>query len=309
MTDHRPILIRPRWQPARRSVLAKKSFRSGLPLALLLAMKPCYAAEVNAPLEPEIGGAHAPATRLWYWDPIRDFVVDTGEDTGHILTAPVRMDSRDWLITGAVGAAIIGTAVALDDPVQRFSNRHPSRFADHLAKGAEPFGAAYSFAVIGAFGVGGLALEDEHGKAVFWDSLEATVIASGLITPTLKFVVGRSRPNKEQGSRHLRPFSSGASFPSGHATQAFAVASVIATVYDESPWVTPLALTGAGLVGFARIRGNNHWLSDVIAGGVIGSGVGYTVVHANRGRRVGMQLAIAPLLSSDGQGVSVTWDF
>ena len=135
------------------------------------------------------------------------------------------------------------------------------------------------------------------------------MIASGLITPTLKFVVGRSRPNADHGPHHFQPFSSSASFPSGHATQAFAVASVVATGYDEVPWVAPIAYTGAGLVGFARIRGNNHFLSDVIAGAVIGTGVGYTIVHANRGRQHPQALTIAPLVCDAGQGVSIEWRF
>ncbi|HEX6159043.1 MAG TPA: phosphatase PAP2 family protein [Thermoanaerobaculia bacterium] len=89
------------------------------------------------------------------------------------------------------------------------------------------------------------------------------------------------------------------SFPSNHATQAFAVATVIARHYEERRWVRWLAYGVATGVGFARIYHDDHHTSDVIAGAAIGTFVGHTVVTTNQKWRV----------QSDGKRVvvSVRW--
>jgi membrane-associated phospholipid phosphatase len=110
------------------------------------------------------------------------------------------------------------------------------------------------------------------------DSVSASIIAGGIITPVLKFAVGRSRPRETSGTYVFKPFSAHQSFPSGHATQAFAVATVIASHYTEW-WEQTLAYGAAGLVGVGRIQQNAHFASDVVAGSAIGWAVGRAVVH------------------------------
>ena len=88
-------------------------------------------------------------------------------------------------------------------------------------------------------------------------------------------------------STSFHPFSgSDNSFPSGHATQAFAVASVI-SAHSDQVWVSVTAYTIAGLVGFSRIYHNAHWTSDVTAGALIGTFVGRGVVALNKRLRAG----------------------
>jgi membrane-associated phospholipid phosphatase len=245
----------------------------------------------------------------WYWDPIRDFAADTVADSGHLLCAPGDWNGRDWALAGVTGGVVIAAGLLLDDPVQRYSQAHRNQGSDRLAKYANPLGTISSFGVLGACGLAGVTLDDERGKAVFVDGLEATVITSGIITPAIKFVAGRSRPDAEQGTHHFRPFSDSASFPSGHATQAFAVASVVAAVYDDHPWVAPVAFAGAGLVGFARINDNQHFLSDVLVGGLIGTLVGYEVVHLDRTRAQARAMTITPVIDASEQGILITWYF
>ena len=68
------------------------------------------------------------------------------------------------------------------------------------------------------------------------------------------------------------PFK-GSSFPSGHATGAFAVATVVATRYHTHRWV-PWAVHGfATAVSFSRITGESHFPSDVF----LGAALGYTI--------------------------------
>ena len=63
------------------------------------------------------------------------------------------------------------------------------------------------------------------------------------------------------------------SFPSGHTITAFAVASSLGVFY---PGVLPGLLFCAASVGLSRIMLGMHFLSDVLAGAVLGTALGYT---------------------------------
>lgn len=70
------------------------------------------------------------------------------------------------------------------------------------------------------------------------------------------------------------------SFPSGHAIEAFAIATVFERRYRDHKWVPWVAYGVATLIGFSRITLQSHFPSDVF----IGSAIGYTV-----GRYVALQ--------------------
>jgi len=101
----------------------------------------------------------------------------------------------------------------------------------------------------------------------------ASVGVAGLFTAALKEAVGRTRPAQTPGDAdELHPFSGHDSFPSGHTTVAFALASAI-DAETESRWVPWIAYPAAALVGWSRVHDNRHWASDVLAGAVIGATV------------------------------------
>ena len=89
-------------------------------------------------------------------------------------------------------------------------------------------------------------------------------------------------PNTAANAFQFKPFSNNQSFPSGHASQAFAVATAIAENYPVW-WVQTLCYGGAGLVGYARIEQNAHYASDVVAGALLGWAVAHAVVHRHNG--------------------------
>lgn len=67
------------------------------------------------------------------------------------------------------------------------------------------------------------------------------------------------------------------SFPSDHATLAFAVGGVIVW------WRRPLGLVALGcasLVGFARVYVGVHWPSDIVAGALCGIAAGWLAATA-----------------------------
>jgi len=86
----------------------------------------------------------------------------------------------------------------------------------------------------------------------------------------IKFLVRRERPQGEWGGiyRNTDPHS----FPSGHAARAFLIA-VVATALAPL-WLVALLWVWAPLVSLARVAMGVHYLSDVIAGAVLGVIVG-----------------------------------
>jgi undecaprenyl-diphosphatase len=86
----------------------------------------------------------------------------------------------------------------------------------------------------------------------------------------IKFIVRRERPQGEWGNiyRNTDPHS----FPSGHAARAFLIAVVAAALAPL--WLIILLWIWAPLVSLARVAMGVHYLSDVIAGAVLGVIVG-----------------------------------
>lgn len=233
-------------------------------------------------------------------------------DAKGILLAPLKWDGEDWLKFGVGSAAVILTGVLLDEPVQEASQRSRTAGRDEFATTIQRFGSSYSWAVLGGYAVVGVAARDRKALDVAVDGLLASLFASGIATPVLKFAVGRARPNADLGNHYFTPFSTeNQSFPSGHTTQAFAVASVIAA-HDDHLWVKIVAYGIAGTVGLARIEQNAHWTSDVLAGAILGTAIGNAVVILNERQRRGApgpKLTFSPLLAPRGGGLLVSASF
>lgn len=93
------------------------------------------------------------------------------------------------------------------------------------------------------------------------DALSIAIMA--IAVNGIKYTTARMRP--DQSARN--------SFPSGHTATAFMSATILSKEYRwRSPWFSIGGYTAAALTGVSRIMNNRHWLSDVIAGAVIGIG-------------------------------------
>ena len=228
------------------------------------------------------------------------------DDIHHVIGAPARWDETEWHQAGWVTLGILGTAAIVDRPLQDEMRRHApnnNRFMSQI----ERFGAQYAVGVVGGFYLAGAAGNNTAAE-VAQDGLAASLIASGLITPSIKLVVGRSRPRANAGIANFKPFSDpNASFPSGHTTEAFALASVIANHYDER-WVQYSAYSLAGLVGVARSYHDAHFASDILTGALIGTLVGQSVVTHNRTLRTA-KVALLPDFTAGQTGVRVAGNF
>jgi undecaprenyl-diphosphatase len=103
------------------------------------------------------------------------------------------------------------------------------------------------------------------------------VMSGILLFRAIKRKVGRKRPcHLEQHcwSKLLPPDQF--SFPSGHTITAFAVAVSLGWFF---PSLRPWLLFSATSVAASRILLGMHFLTDVLAGCAIGSGLGYLAVH------------------------------
>ena len=107
----------------------------------------------------------------------------------------------------------------------------------------------------------------------------AVAIAYGLATAAsewLKVVVGRARPDATDA---LIDVPTTKSFPSGHATTAFAAAVALAVLAPRWRWP---ALALAAIVSYSRVYLGVHFWTDVIAGAVLGAAIGGAVALAAR---------------------------
>lgn len=226
---------------------------------------------------------------------VRSLVLDARQ----VLTAPTRWGEAEW-VDFSLAAAGIGAVMLVDKPVYEEVQRNRTASIDDMAQVVESFGSYPSFGIMGAFYAAGSLLEDERAKRVAMDAFSSSLVGAGIIMTTMKVVVGRRRPGETGEAYHFRPFGGDHSFPSGHTAQAFSLASVIAESYDER-WVDLTSYGIATLVGLARVEQGAHFPSDVLAGAIIGTVVGKSIVRYHQGART--RVSIMP--TGDGQTLGV----
>ena len=278
-------------EDAPRRATALASCSDGNPGGLYVAADPAQ------PDSPEVESLFSRAYVKLLWD-----------DTCHVLTAPARWDATDWEVAAVASVAVAGTAYFIDDGLQKAIQKHRNSTTDAIAHDSAPFGAEYSFIVLAGFELEGLTFDDDKSRAVAQDGLAASLIAGG-ITEGLKLSVGRLRPNQHtaqgrKGVYDFEPFHNDPSFPSGHTTQVFAVATVISEHYDSLA-VDIGAYGLAALVGYSRLESNSHYASDVLAGALIGTAVGRAVTSFNKSERWG----IGPTADEHGVGLQLVVKF
>jgi membrane-associated phospholipid phosphatase len=206
-------------------------------------------------------------------------------DVRYILGAPLRWNSKEWSFVSMRILAIRSTGTFLDEYTRKMSKYNRGDFTNTISNTFNNFGGYYCDYVIGGFYLAGLVFKSETAKMVALDCLAATFITNEIVTPGLKNAFGRQRPYYNSGIYRFEPFSGHDSFPSGHTAIAFVNASVIASHYRQR-WVKILVYGVASAVAFARINYDVHFLSDVVAGAVIGISIGRGVVHLNKDLRM-----------------------
>ncbi len=171
-----------------------------------------------------------------------------------------------------------------DRDIRWLTLEYRSPLSSLVARAVRPLGSREVAAAV----VVGLALYGWLRRRPAATRLAADVLLASLLSAAVAFsiqlAVGRSRPGAEEGvaAFHGPTLSRPArSFPSGHATQAFALATVIGEAVP-SPVVRVAAQGLAALVAFSRVHDDRHFYSDVVAGALIGSATGWFVIRRRR---------------------------
>ena len=115
----------------------------------------------------------------------------------------------------------------------------------------------------------------------FWKRWAVVMLAAisvlAAVVMGLKFIIRRRRPEGDWGSiyRNSDPHS----FPSGHAARAFLIA-VLATAIGPAGLAIVLWIW-APLVSLARVAMGVHYVSDVVAGSILGAIAGLLAWQAS----------------------------
>lgn len=142
------------------------------------------------------------------------------------------------------------------------------------------------FSLIGTAGfvwlvIGGLLFLKEEKKhhMFFLPILGAGGISYVLVELILKPIFARARPLASMGAIIVGSQKNDPSFPSGHATIAFAMAVVLSAYEPKLKWVF---YTLAVCISLSRIYIGVHYPIDIVAGAFLGWGIGATMLWARK---------------------------
>jgi membrane-associated phospholipid phosphatase len=204
----------------------------------------------------------------------KDFFKNILDDQKAIWTAPLHIQRADakWVVPGSIGLmALITTDRITGDEMAEFDRQVGA------SRAISRVGSVYGLgAVAGTFYLLGRKNNNARARETGLLSAEA-LVDSVIVGAALKGITQRARPLT--GVERSEFFDGGNSFPSGHSTQAWAVATVIASEYHDRRSVRIAAFATATAVSFARFAEHKHYLSDVLAGSALGYGIGKYVYH------------------------------
>jgi membrane-associated phospholipid phosphatase len=187
------------------------------------------------------------------------------------------VNERRAIVVAAVllaGAALMGVLVTqdwvqrIDDDVLAFALRTENRPATVLAEGMSLLGSAW---VNWPLRIAAALLLLVRRRYLQFAAFAMAVLTSEVLIGTLKSAYDRPRP---PGSLIT---TSGASFPSGHAVAGAVTAVGLVLVLAEpgpSRWRWEVrAVVFASVMALSRVYLRAHWLSDTVAGAMLGGGL------------------------------------
>ncbi len=238
----------------------------------------------------------------------KDYFISYLDDAKDVAIAPLRWNKNQWLGFAAFagGTALIYTQ---DDEIRDFFQGNRTETKDKLTKYVfDPLGSWYLVPIVGSLYLYGLTAKNQEAETAALLTGKAVII-SGAYVFMFKQVFQRKRPTQGE---HPDPGYWGGpfdgfqynSFPSRHATLAFAAATSISAYYKDKLWVGVISYSLATMVGISRIYDDEHWASDVVAGAVLGYAIGKLVVNKQRKQS---HFSLAPYSNGWATGVSISY--
>jgi membrane-associated phospholipid phosphatase len=142
--------------------------------------------------------------------------------------------------------------------------------------------AVYAMPIIVGFGVYGWVTDSPKEKEIFLMVMEA-FMTSSMWTGLLKVGSGRERPSQREAPKSdwIGPFGIFSketnrrgkqfmSFPSGHSSAIWSIATVLAHQYPKYYIVPVLSYSIASAVAYSRMVVDAHWPSDIVVGSALG---------------------------------------
>ena len=196
---------------------------------------------------------------------------EIGSATADPTPATARLFTRRDLAFGLAAAGFTAAAIPGDKWLTDETTEAHSAGERRLASAFSPLGnGALVFGALAAT-YGASRLLHHEGLTASVTRVGASVLVSSAAVLTLKEGFGRPRPLDSPGdSDDLMPFRGGASFPSGHTTLAFALATAVSHE-SHSRWVPWVLYPLASAVAWSRVHEQEHWTSDVVAGAFLGA--------------------------------------
>lgn len=232
-----------------------------------------------------------------------DFTLgDVFSDAKDYFTAPIHWDSSDWMFFGG-SIAVIAVAHQYDGRVRSY---YAPPGAAGL-KGSDPNSVRDAIPaaslVVGTWLVSKFT-DNSFANTEAYTMLEAAGFSS-ITAEALKYAAGRERPDVTTDVNDWR--SGGSSFPSLHTTAAFAIGTVFAESGDDDyRWFRRVVGYGmASATMCLRLRDNQHWLSDTVAGAALGIATGRFSTHRRLERASDWNLSVTP---SQYGGVKLTFN-
>jgi membrane-associated phospholipid phosphatase len=192
---------------------------------------------------------------------LKALALDFFDDIKHLPAS----ENLYWAAAGGAGALAVHPADKQVTPY--FVNA--SWAHDVFAFGAFLGNTAPLLAISGTVYVGGRWRHDDKVAHLGMDLLQALAL-NNMIVQTLKYTTRRERPD---GSGRT-------SFPSGHASDTFAVATALERHLGWRGAVPAYAFSS--YVAMSRLHDNRHYLSDVVFGATVGIIAGRTVTRHGR---------------------------
>lgn len=226
---------------------------------------------------------------------------------------PYALDSRDWVIapvgfaSAALGIYLVGQTEAITlAEITALDRQNVNGFDRGATHNWSPTWQDRSdwtrnIVVLGSALLSGAPwlLDGQWSNTVTLGTMlvEAAALTAG-VTYIAKGLAGRARPYVYNTSltpeeRYILTGPGDASvhqsFFSGHASSAFAAATLLSTMYTDlygsstaSKIVWSSSLSLAALTGYARVKGGVHFPSDVFVGAAVGAAIGYLVPALHR---------------------------
>jgi membrane-associated phospholipid phosphatase len=215
--------------------------------------------------------------------------------------------SEDWKKTGYYAAGILGL-IATDKITTKAYHKYVEPNIDYSLPNITPQflrtsknvwingeNSYLTYPIIGLY-VGSLFANKERGQFAAINSFKAIAYSTLITQLALKTILGRNRPNRPIGQEPANaPFTNsnwdffnsrdgylygsakGTSLPSMHATGYFALAKVIQMEFDNY-WI-PYSIMA--ITFLSDIKSHEHWVSDMVVGGLLGTLIGRSIVRSS----------------------------